>query len=165
MSTGADAKTMPVTTAYEDGHERIFGPSAPVAQRTARRVYVSRCAACDGVTFEPGALLFDCRRCGGKNCYGLVDTSVAPPLREEHEARSAPIMVDRFMEGSVAQDGTDIGSRRKRKDYLKATGATDASDFGPGYGQRVRTRREEEVSKQTRETVARIAWTDPRWKP
>lgn len=165
MSTGADAKTMPVTAAYAEGHERLFGERQVPDERVARRIYVSRCSACDGVTFEPKALLFDCVRCGGKNCYGLVDASIAPQLREENEARSAPIMVDRFMEGAVAQDGTDIGSRRKRKDYLKATGGTDASDFGPGYSQRVRAKREEEVSKQTRETVARIAWTDPRWKP
>lgn len=165
MSTGADAKTMPVTTAYEDGHERIFGPSAPVAVRTERRVYVSRCSACDGVTFEPNALLFDCRRCGGKDCYGLVDTSIAPPLREENEARSAPIMVDRFMEGARTQDGIDIGSRTKRRDYMKATGSADTSDFSRGFIEKVKKDRDAAVARETRETVARIAWTDPRWKP
>lgn len=165
MSTGADAKTMPVTTAYEDGHERIFGPSAPVAQRTARRTYVSRCSACDGVTFEPGALLFDCRGCGGKSCYGLVDTSIAPALREEHEARSAPIMVDRFMEGAVSTEGVDIGSRQKRRDYMRATGATDSSDYGKDWGDRVKGTKEREMQKLTRETVAQVAYTDPRWKP
>lgn len=165
MSTGADAKTMPVTTAYEDGHERIFGPSATVAARTERRVYVSRCSACDGVTFEPKALLFDCGRCGGKDCYGLVDTSIAPPLREENEARSAPIMVDRFMEGAVSTEGVDIGSRRKRKDYMRATGSTDASDYSKDFGQRLKDGRERQMQKLTRETVAQVACTDPRWKP
>lgn len=165
MSTGADAKTMPVTAAYEDGHERIFGPSAPVAERTARRVYVSRCSACDGVSFETKALLFNCGRCGGKDCYGLVDASIAPPLREENEARNAPIMVDRFMEGAVSTDGVDIGSRRKRSDYMRATGSTDKSDYGADHGDRVRASKEREMQKLTRETVAKIAWTDPRWKP
>lgn len=163
MSTGADAKTMPVTSEYEAGHERIFGPGEPVATRTARTFYVSRCSACDGVTFEPKALLFDCPRCNGKDCYGLVDASSAPALPEE--ARSAPIMVDRFMEGAVTQDGVDIGSRRKRRDYMKATNSADASDFSRGFIEKVKKDNEAAVSRATRETVARIAWTDPRWKP
>lgn len=165
MSTGADAKTMPVTEAYATEHERIFGERKAPAALTGRRVFVSRCAVCDGVSFEAGALLFDCGRCGGKDCYGLVDASIAPPLREENEARNAPIMVDRFMEGAVSTEGVDIGSRRKRKDYMRATGATDKSDFGAGYGDRVRAAREREVSKGTRETVAKVVFTDPRWKP
>lgn len=38
-------------------------------------------------------------------------------------------MVDRFMEGDRAPDGTDIGSRAKRRDYMKAHGVADASDY------------------------------------
>lgn len=163
--SGADPKTMPVTEAYATEHERIFGERRTPVERVGRLVFVSRCAACDGVSFDPGALLFDCPRCKAKDCYGLVDASIAPPLREENEARNAPIMVDRFMEGAVSTEGVDIGSRRKREDYKRATGATDASDFGPGYGDRVRANRDREMSKMTRETVAKIAWTDPRWKP
>lgn len=162
MSTGADAKTMPVTPEYAENHARIFGDrERPVGG--GRRCYVSRCSACDGVSFEPKALLFDCPRCNGKDCYGLVDASSAPPLPEE--ARSAPIMVDRFMEGAVSTEGVDIGSRQKRRDYMRATGATDASDYGPGWSERIRGERERQVQKNTRETVAKIAWTDPRWKP
>lgn len=158
MSTGADAKTMPVTAAYAEGHERIFGNNGP-----QRGFWVMRCEKCHGVTLAAGETRYDCGDCGGKDCRGSINLNEAPPLPVE--AKSAPFMVDRFMEGSVAQDGTDIGSRRKRRDYLKETGAADASDFGPDYSQRVRARREAEVAKQTRETVARIAWTDPRWKP
>lgn len=126
MSTGADSKTMPVTAAYKDGHERIFGPSAPVAERTSRKLYVSRCSACDGVKHET-TLLFDCPRCKGKDCYGMVDASIAPP--PQAEARYAPIMVDRFYEGVRATDGTDIGSRAKRREYMHVNGFADADDF------------------------------------
>lgn len=163
MSTGADAKTMPVTAAYEDGHERIFGPSPTVAVRTARARYVMRCSGCDGIELPPGARLYDCSRCGGKDCVASVDASIAPALAEE--ARSAPVMVDRFMEGAVSTEGVDIGSRQKRKDYMRATGATDKSDYRKDFGDRVRASGEREMQKLTRETVAQIAWTDPRWKP
>lgn len=38
-------------------------------------------------------------------------------------------MVDRFMEGERAPDGTDIGSRTKRRDYMRANGLADAGDY------------------------------------
>jgi len=157
MSTGADAKTMPVTEAYATEHERIFGERKIPVERVERRVYVSRCSACDGVSFEPGALLFDCGRCGGKDCYGLVDASIAPPLREENAAISAPILSGRFYESTVAIDGkTDIGSRTKYREYLKQNGLTHESDFSPQFIQGVRDRRDETDRKATRETVERI---------
>lgn len=37
---------------------------------------------------------------------------------------------------AVTTDGVDISSRKKRRDYMAATGVTDASDFGPGYAER-----------------------------
>lgn len=40
-----------------------------------------------------------------------------------------PLFTDRFMEGDKAPDGTDIGSRQKRRDWMKATGSADHSDF------------------------------------
>ena len=45
------------------------------------------------------------------------------------EARTAPVMVDRFMEGERAPDGTPIGNRRARRDWMNASGAADYSDF------------------------------------
>jgi hypothetical protein len=44
-------------------------------------------------------------------------------------ALNAPILMDRFYENTCATDGTDIGSRRKHRDYMKAKGLTIASDF------------------------------------
>lgn len=44
-------------------------------------------------------------------------------------ALTAPIMVDRYMEGTIATDGTDIGSRRKRRDYMREHNLADYDDF------------------------------------
>jgi hypothetical protein len=40
-----------------------------------------------------------------------------------------PLFTDRFMEGDRATDGTDIGSRSKRRDYMQANGLADVADF------------------------------------
>lgn len=40
-----------------------------------------------------------------------------------------PLFTDRYMEGAHAVDGTDIGSRRKRAEYMKANQLADANDF------------------------------------
>lgn len=136
MSTGADPKTMPGTPEFRDGYDRIFGDRKPVR----------------------GTFVYD-KRLG--RCVPIEEYQP----EETPEARCAPIMVDRFMEGAQATDGTDIGSRRKRREYMKREGVTDKSDYRPDWGERVRKAREQELSKVTRETVARIAYTDPRWKP
>jgi hypothetical protein len=41
----------------------------------------------------------------------------------------APLFTDRYMEGHQAQDGTDISSRSKRRDYMKANNLADYGDF------------------------------------
>ena len=52
---------------------------------------------------------------------------------DEYQAPEAKhgtgIMVDRFMEGDRAPDGSDIGSRRKRKDWMRATDSVEYDDF------------------------------------
>ena len=56
----------------------------------------------------------------------LVDAaSYVPPAR----AVDAPIISGRIHEGVVAPDGTDIGSRAKRKAWMAATGTVDYDDF------------------------------------
>jgi hypothetical protein len=166
MSTGADAKTMPGNVEFREGFDHTFGEQSDAdrierARSSRRGVFVSRCSNCDGVDLSGVTFRYDCPKCGGKDCKGSVDVSIAPPLESEN-AISAPIMVDRFMEGAVATDGTDIGSRRKRKDYMRATGAADRSDYGPGYGERVRAARERAVSESTKQTLAEVSRLDPR---
>lgn len=79
------------------------------------------------------------------------------------EARAAPIMVDRFMEGQRATDGTDIGSRQKRKAYMTAHGVADYDDFknvrAKAQAEKEAKRRGEfKPDKQLRETIGRALY-------
>lgn len=44
-------------------------------------------------------------------------------------AVDAPILTGRFYENTQATDGTDIGSRRKHRNYMKANNLTIATDY------------------------------------
>ena len=94
---------------------------------------------------------------------------VRPYEREESHALHAPIMVDRFMEGAHTVEGVDIGSRRKREEYMRRTGTAPADDFSPQYLQRVRseadaadTRRVEAAVTEQFERAALMRETDYR---
>ena len=83
------------------------------------------------------------------------------------DAKNAPIMAGRFYENTAATDGTDIGSRRKHRDYMKAHGLTTADDYTETW-KRAEKERETALSpdwdkKGRREDVAR-AWYE-RVKP
>lgn len=52
-----------------------------------------------------------------------------------------PLFTDRFMEGHTTVDGVDIGSRRKRADYMRARGLADASDFSTAYYEKKKAER------------------------
>ena len=54
----------------------------------------------------------------------LAEIPMDPP-----EAKNAPILSGRFYENTVATDGTDIGSRAKHHDYMKANNLTMSSDY------------------------------------
>lgn len=43
--------------------------------------------------------------------------------------RTAAPVTDLYMDGTRATDGTDIGSRAKRRNYMQANGLADADDF------------------------------------
>jgi hypothetical protein len=86
---------------------------------------------------------------------------------QEKRAVDAPILSGRFYENTAAQDGTDIGSRRKHREYMKAKGVTVMSDY-TGAWKNAAKERERAFSpdwdkKQRREDVAR-AWYE-RTKP
>jgi len=80
-------------------------------------------------------------------------------------ALDAPICVDRFMENTVAQDGTDIGSRAKRKDYMRRERVGDASDYSKEFFAKRRDARDRELSDSTSRTVAELAKVDTRNLP
>ena len=74
--------------------------------------------------------------------------------RAQDLARNAPVMVDRFMENVRTTDGIDIGSRGKRRDYMRAAGVADCSDYGLDYAQRVRSSHERTEEKHREGVVA-----------
>ena len=43
--------------------------------------------------------------------------------------RRVDVVTDLYMDGVAATDGTDIGSRKKRRAYMQAHGLADADDF------------------------------------
>jgi hypothetical protein len=45
------------------------------------------------------------------------------------QALHAPFMVGRFYENQRTAEGHDIGSRAKRKEYMRLNGVADASDY------------------------------------
>lgn len=53
-----------------------------------------------------------------------VSEDYVPP-----DSEKAPVFTDRYMEGVKAPDGTDIGSRAKRRAYMQANGLADADDY------------------------------------
>ena len=62
------------------------------------------------------------------NAFGEVEAREVGIDYQRHEERQ-PVYTDRYMEGDRATDGTDIGSRTKRRDYMRAHGLADAGDF------------------------------------
>lgn len=98
---------------------------------------------------------------GGNPLPGPVEVS------EDFTGREAPtnagIMTDRWMEGTKAPDGTDIGSRWKRREYMTRAGVADAGDYTQHW-QKAAERKAEYVQgrsapdKELRETVGRAAY-------
>lgn len=62
------------------------------------------------------------------NERGFVTAADYDAQPTEH-AVNAPILSGRFYENMKATDGTDIGSRKRHREYMKAHGLTTADDF------------------------------------
>lgn len=93
------------------------------------------------------------------NDVGMVDVDLLGDWDAvNRDARNAPIMVDRFYEGTKATDGTDIGSRKKHRDYMKRMGITHSSDFSPQWYESRRREHEREDKSERREAVARATY-------
>lgn len=91
------------------------------------------------------------------NGFVAIEDLDDAPVAESYAIHSG-IMVDRFYENTKTTDGVDIGSRRKHRDYMKATGLAPASDFSPGYYERVRKEQKQAADRARRETVARAVY-------
>jgi hypothetical protein len=78
---------------------------------------------------------------------------------EAPQALNAPILMDRFYENTCATDGTDIGSRRKHRDYMRRNNVTVASDFAGTWDaaarEREAIRKGENDRRERREQVER----------
>lgn len=77
-------------------------------------------------------------------------------------ALDAPIMMDRFYENTAATDGTDIGSRRKHREYMREHGLTTVDDYRQTFEQRAAQREAVKAghvpSKTRRETLERAMY-------
>lgn len=71
-------------------------------------------------------------------------------------AVNAPIIADRIHEGTVVDTGNglrDIGSRRRRREYMREAGVADRGDYGPEWGKRKEAERERTLDRKTRDAV------------
>jgi hypothetical protein len=71
--------------------------------------------------------------------FGMVavDELDAGEAPVEQERAGNAFMVDRYMEGTVSPvDGSDIGSRSKRREHMKVHRLVDADDFKGEWAQR-----------------------------
>jgi hypothetical protein len=79
-------------------------------------------------------------------------------------ATNATVMVGRFYENTKAPDGTDIGSRKRHRQYMKERGLTTADDFAQSWAnaekERLRVRQEGRMpqSKERREALERAVY-------
>lgn len=82
---------------------------------------------------------------------------VTPDYQTDEER--PPVYTDRYMEGVRATDGTDIGSRAKRREYMRIHGLADAADFKGEWASEAKKRESIRTghidTQQRREAIAR----------
>lgn len=89
-----------------------------------------------------------------------------PPSR----ALDAPIIADRIHEGTTFHDGDrvrDLGSRSKRRAFLRETGLAEASDYSGQYREKAAQARERTVDRridQSAEQAVRKLYHERKWK-
>lgn len=105
---------------------------------------------------EKGSYVFDSR-----TKHYVPAAEYVPPEGESARGR-CPVVSDLYMDGDRATDGTDIGNRRKRREYMTANNVSDMSDWTNHLAQKQKERREffegRARSKATREEVERVAY-------
>lgn len=95
------------------------------------------------------------------NKNGFV-SAVDFQAHEESLALHAPVLAGRFYENTSATDGTDIGSRKKHREYMKSKGLAMVSDFSGDWNRAEKERqsiRSGEVDRrERREQVERALY-------
>lgn len=132
MVAGQPIKTGAQTREYDEGHERIFGKD-----RTPTR----------------GRFVYS------EEHHGMIQVGSD---WEPTDRAGAPRKSEAEIYGNdVAQDGSDISSKKRRRDYMKREGVADTSDFTGGYWEKKVKERVEARSpnpkESTRQAVAE-AW-------
>lgn len=123
MVAGQAIITQAQSAEYDDGYERIFGKDRK--PQRGRFVWSKEAQA----MVEVGA-----------------DWDDAP--------RKAPHVTEEIIYGNLrTTDGVDISSRRKRREYMRATGVTDSSDFSPGFYERVKKDKRNEQDRQRKQDL------------
>ena len=108
------------TPEYRENHERIFGDRKPVRGRWVYDAKQGKCIPADDYHPEPVAL-------------------------------NAPIIADRIHEGTTIDVGdrvVDIGSRAKRRAFMRETGLADASDCSKQWFESRGKAREREAERR-----------------
>jgi hypothetical protein len=108
------------TPGFRDGYARTFGDSKP----------------------QRGRWIWDAEQ--GR----LVS---AEQYRPTPRAVDAPIIADRIHEGTAWDDGErvrDLGCRRKRREFLRETGLSERSDYGPGWRERTQAQRGRDADRR-----------------
>jgi len=98
---GRSAQRYEVTDGFRAQHEAVFGESKP----------------------QRGRWIWDRER------RALVPASEYRAPEAADTFGRVAVVTDLYMDGTRATDGTDIGSRRKRRDYMRQNGLADASDY------------------------------------
>ncbi len=133
MVAGQAIQTQAQTKEFDEGYERIFGTKKPVR---------------------------------GKFVYTSGGEPLAEPVQIDgdwSDAPRQPLRVDvSYMDGLQTQDGVDISSKRRRREYMHTRGVTDMSDFKDTWAkaekERETFRRGETVDKGHREALGRAAY-------
>lgn len=91
--------------------------------------------------------------------YTLGGVPLPEPIEVSEDYRGGdermPLYTDRFMEGHHTVDGVDIGSRAKRRDYMRANGLADYSDFTEHWKKKAEERRNPRFSGDIGGDIAR----------
>jgi hypothetical protein len=135
MVAGQPITTGAQTKEYDEGFERTFGERKPTR---GRFVYTQ------GGTPLPAPI--------------EIGADFVNPGSER-----VPVTSDLYMDGVAATDGVDIGSRKKRREYMKINNLADADDF-KGEWAKAQSERESfrsgtQRDPERRESIARALYT------
>lgn len=105
MVVGESIVSQASTEEFREGYARTFGDKKPQRGRWVWDAQAGKLVSAEG--YVPPALAVD-----------------------------APIIADRIHEGTTFDDGErvrDLGSRRKRREFMRETGVADAADVSPAW--------------------------------